>query len=157
MDYFKIIELNGKRLVVYKTGEIIVWNDKNHYHKPNQWIKHSTNYDSYGYSRLYLKPKYYKVSRIIAMTYLGLDINNTKLFVDHINHDVKNNNIENLRLVTLQQNSWNKKNVKGFRKRGNKFQSNIYIGHKPICLGSYNTEEEAHQAYLDAKKIYQII
>lgn len=157
MDYFKIVYLNGKRLIVYKTGEIVVWNDSAHFHKPSRWIIRRNNYDSYGYARLYLEPKSYKISRIIAMTYLGLDINNIKLFVDHINHDVKNNNIENLRIVSLQQNSWNKKNVKGYRKRNNKFEAVLYVGHKPIWLGIYDTEDEAHQSYLKGKEIYQKI
>lgn len=78
--------------------------------------------------------------------------------IDHIDRDRTNNKIDNLREVTNQQNSFNTK-CKGYsyRKHMNKYQVRIGIDNKIKCLGSFNTEEEARQAYLDAKQKYHLI
>ena len=79
--------------------------------------------------------------------------------IDQIDGNRSNNKIDNLREVTNQQNSHNRTKAKGyfFNKKTNKFQSTIVVNYKTIYLGSFNTEQEARQAYLDAKKIYHII
>ena len=66
-----------------------------------------------------------------------------------------NNNLENLRIVNNQQNCFNRKS-KGFYfdKRKNKYQAKICINQNQIHLGMFDTEEEAQQAYLNAKQIY---
>lgn len=81
-------------------------------------------------------------------------------YIDHINGDKTDNRIVNLRSVTPQKNSFNmhESKVCGFQKRKNgRFTSRIILNKKYINLGTYDTEQEAHQAYLDAKKIYHII
>jgi len=79
--------------------------------------------------------------------------------IDHINGIKDDNRICNLRKVTNQQNQWNTKNSKGYcyRKDRNKFHSQIGYNNNNISLGFFKTEEEARQAYLDAKKIYHKI
>ena len=69
------------------------------------------------------------------------------------------NRILNLRSVTHQQNQWNRTKAKGyyFFKRDKKWKSKIYLNNKEINLGTYNTEEEARTAYLQAKEIYHKI
>lgn len=78
--------------------------------------------------------------------------------IDHIDMNKKNNKIDNLRDVTHQQNCWNQK-VKGYywHKSNKKYMARITINCKEKFLGYFNTEEEAHNAYLEAKKIYHII
>jgi len=76
--------------------------------------------------------------------------------IDHINCNKLDNRINNLRSVTNQQNGFNR-NPKGFFCNRNKYRTAIVINGKRINLGTFNTEEEARQAYLDAKKIYHII
>jgi hypothetical protein len=78
--------------------------------------------------------------------------------IDHINGVRDDNRIENLREVTNQQNQFNT-NAKGyhFNKKVNKFQTQITINSKKIHLGYFNTEQEARQAYLEAKEKYHII
>lgn len=81
--------------------------------------------------------------------------------IDHCDRNKTNNKIYNLRNVTSQQNSFNTDTL-GYYKRndtksGKQYISRIHIDGKTISLGCYNTPEEAHQAYLDAKKIYHII
>ena len=81
--------------------------------------------------------------------------------IDHINGIRDDNRICNLRSVTRQQNQWNRKTAKGYYKQTYKdsiyYRSQIYVNTKQIYLGSYNTEEEAKQAYLNAKEKYHII
>ena len=79
--------------------------------------------------------------------------------IDHINGDKADNRICNLREVTTQQNTWNRKDVKGYtyRKDRNKFVARIIVDGKRIGLGHYETEDEAYEAYLAAKKVYHVI
>jgi hypothetical protein len=52
----------------------------------------------------------------------------------------------------------NRKNVKGyaFNKAIKKYQARIKIGRKQIYLGSFDTPEEASEAYQQAKLIYHV-
>lgn len=83
--------------------------------------------------------------------------------IDHINGIKSDNRISNLRKVTNQQNSFNKPNSRGYyyEKSSGKYKSQIGITvdntKKRIFLGRYDTEQEANNAYLEAKKIYHII
>jgi hypothetical protein len=76
--------------------------------------------------------------------------------IDHIDRNPLNNNIENLREVTRHENTFNK-NAKGYYKVGNKFRAQIRLNGKLIHLGYFDTEQEAAQAYLNAKIIYHKI
>lgn len=76
--------------------------------------------------------------------------------IDHIDRNTSNNKISNLRNITQQKNQFNTA-AKGYYIYGNKYRAMIGYNNKNIHLGLYNTPEEAHQAYLDAKKIYHII
>lgn len=81
--------------------------------------------------------------------------------VDHINGDIKDNRISNLRHATRSQNLKNtrghKDSVSGFKGvtfypvRG-VYRSRIYVDGKNIWLGSYRTAEEAAEAYIEASK-----
>lgn len=88
------------------------------------------------------------------MTYGNVDFDE----LDHIDRNPSNNKISNLRIVTSQQNKFNK-NHKGYSwdKSRNKWISSIHLNKKQIFLGRFNTEEEARNAYLQAKEKYHII
>ena len=78
--------------------------------------------------------------------------------LDHINRITNDNRICNLRIADRQLQSQNR-NSKGvvFRKDCNKYQARITLNnHKRISLGLFNNEEDAIQAYLEAKKKYHI-
>lgn len=79
--------------------------------------------------------------------------------IDHINNDRSDNRICNLRSVTKRQNHWNRSNVKGYYqyKKTNRWFSKIIFNGKPIHLGIYDTEDDAKQAYLNAKEKFHII
>ena len=77
--------------------------------------------------------------------------------IDHYNHNRRDNRLENLHVVNHQQNNWNRSDVKGFRFDKGKYQSRIGVDGVTIGLGRFDTEEEAHAAYLDGKIKYHLI
>ncbi len=79
--------------------------------------------------------------------------------IDHINGIRNDNRICNLRSITNQQNQWNRTTAKGFfwHKIAKKWNASIGVNYKVIHLGSFNTEQEARTAYLQAKEKYHII
>lgn len=78
--------------------------------------------------------------------------------IDHINGNRIDNRISNLRNVTQQENTFNSVS-KGydFDKKEKKWRARIKINNKSIYLGRYDTEEDARQAYLEAKEKYHTI
>lgn len=77
-------------------------------------------------------------------------------YVDHVNRNKLDNRKENLRIVTNQQNSFNriksKNNKTGYKgvtynKNANKFMSYINLNYKQIYLGLFNDKKEAAQSY----------
>lgn len=150
---YKIIELNETKLLVFKNGTIyrFSWN--------NWKIVKTTNNTSDGYNRIKIDKKNISRHRIMGFTFLNLDITDTKQQIDHIDGNRINNNLDNLRVVNQQQNNWNRTKAKGYywRKRAKKWISHIIINYKSIHLGCFDNEDDARNAYLEAKKIYHII
>ena len=75
---------------------------------------------------------------------------------DHKNHNTLDNREMNLKIVNHQQNQFNRRNVKGYywHKKTKKYLARIVVNYKIIHLGYFNKSEEAHNAYLEAKKKY---
>ena len=82
--------------------------------------------------------------------------------IDHINGNKCDNRICNLREASSQQNAANtprrKDNTSGFKgvrpaKTEGKWWANIYVNGKIKYLGTYDSPELAHQAYLKAADI----
>jgi hypothetical protein len=109
-----------------------------------------------GYARIAINGKWHQSHRLIYMYHKG-EITDG-LQIDHIDRNKLNNNIENLRLVTHQENQWNR-GAKGYdlHKPSNKFQARIKLNGQKISLGYFDTEKEANCAYLKAKKELHII
>lgn len=85
------------------------------------------------------------------------------MVVDHINGDGLDNRMSNLRVVTVAQNNLNSRvrndsqsGIKGayYDKRKGSYYSRIKVDGKLIYLGTFNTAEEAAQAYVDASAKY---
>lgn len=81
--------------------------------------------------------------------------------VDHVNHDGMDNRKENLRSVTPMQNCWNRLKRKtdgmtsrymGVTKRKDRWRAEIQSHGRNFYLGSYETEEEARDAYQRARE-----
>lgn len=79
--------------------------------------------------------------------------------IDHIDRIKTNNAIDNLRSVTKSQNAMNMSNIKGYYycKRVNKFIAYIMLNYKKKQLGTFETEIEAKNCYLENKEKYHII
>lgn len=80
--------------------------------------------------------------------------------LDHINEIKLDNRINNLRVSNYTQNNRNTlSSAKGYSwdKNRNKWFSKITVDYKTINLGRFDTEEEARNTYLTAKKKYHKI
>ena len=80
-----------------------------------------------------------------------------KPWVDHIDGNAMNNVVSNLRWSTQKDNRWNVdlSKAKGYTtnqhsKNGPiRYCARIIVGEKQIALGTYDTPEEAHSAFVD--------
>ena len=120
--------------------------------------------DNNGYIQLKiqikgLKPKTIRLHQLVALTFLGYEFNYQKSVVDHIDSNILNNHVDNLRIVSHRENMSKERTIKSgfpvgvwFYKERNKFISRIYINDKLIYIGSFDTPEEASQAYQNKLK-----
>ena len=149
MEDYRIITLHDNKLKVYRDGRV---------EREKTKLKYQTDKGGYYVLGLYSKEskkfRMIKIHRIMGYTFLGLDIDNPFQHIDHIDNNRKNNNVVNLRIVTNHQNTFNRKNTKGYTKKGNYFESQIQYNNKKIYLGRYKTEAAARYAYLVAKNHY---
>jgi hypothetical protein len=81
--------------------------------------------------------------------------------IDHIDRNKDNNKINNLRLVTNQENQRNvdlqKNNKSGFKgvyfnKKQQKWIARIGFNYKKINLGTFETPTDAYNAFIEAEK-----
>jgi hypothetical protein len=86
--------------------------------------------------------------------------------IDHINGNRSDNRIENMREVSHQINCQNMRNgscknetgflgvheAKGVTNQNKKYRAKIQHNKKQVHLGGYPTPQEAHEAYLQAKR-----
>jgi len=105
----------------------------------------------------------YKVHRLVAHMFLGLDLEDKKKIINHKNHNKIDNRVDNLEIVSCRENtSYQKVNTSSkyvgvsWNKRIKKWNSYITINDKKINLGYYLIEKEAHNSYLKALIDYGI-
>lgn len=122
--------------------------------------KLANSMDVQGYLVAFFNGKIYKVHRLIWAIVHG---EFPKGQIDHINGNRSDNRLCNLRVVTQQQNShnkqWDRRNKSGFtgvcwNKKASKWQAAISVNSKTIYIGVFSTPENAHLAYLNAKKVF---
>ena len=109
----------------------------------------------YRVLRLYNKGKGRTISvhQAVAMAFLNHTPDGYNMTVDHIDNNPLNNCLSNLQLMTQRENK--NRIVRGvskyagvyFRKDTKKWRSVICIKGKRKSLGSFKTEEEAHETY----------
>ncbi len=150
---FKFCRIENTNLICYPSGMIL------RFHKKiKKWTVCTGSKTKEGYLVMGIDGKMYYMHRVIAHAFGILDLH-SELQIDHINfdktNDKSNNCIFNLRPATRQQNQFNR-NDKGYcwSNRDNKWISMIRLNKKCIYIGLFHTEEEAHTAYLKAKKKY---
>lgn len=107
------------------------------------------------------KTKQHYVHRLMAISFLSGSIQGKQ--VDHKNGIKTDNNIENLRIVTRQQNCFNSRKMKGvstsvfkgvyWSSQKQKWHAEIKVNNKKKHLGFFDVEIEAAMAYNEAAKI----
>lgn len=154
------VVVNGETVYVNRFGDLWRWKCiSNQYSSTSKFSKTIGNLTNKGYIHPRIGCKHVLQHRIIASAFLGLDITDLKIQVDHINGIRNDNRLENLRLVTCQQNHFNRTKARGYswNKQHRKWQAKIKINGKTQHLGYFDTEESAHNAYLEAKEQLHII
>ena len=158
--------INNKHIRLSRENWIDIWGWRENKTKPSYWFKLKpyihTNQDGYKTYTIRLNGKQYGLSRIIYKLYNEeWDINDISSDnqIDHINVNSLDNSIENLRVLNAQQNTWNKKDTRGysFYKKKGKYKAQL------MCNGKYyrgkcrDTPEEARADYLLLKEKYHIM
>ncbi len=113
--------------------------------------------DSYGYLVTRTNRSGYKNHRLSWLLYYG---EWPKGSVDHIDGDKANNRIANLRIATNSENlqnqrkpmRHNKLGILGVSMRGDKYTTKVHVNGADHYLGVFDTPEEAHEAYIKAKR-----
>lgn len=105
------------------------------------------------YHQIKVRQKLYLAHRLAWLWVYGEFPNG---YLDHIDMNRSNNRIDNLRIATNSQNQGNiklwKTNTSGYRgvhwcRKTGKWRAGIRINSHLHCLGSFNTREEAAEAY----------
>jgi len=158
-EYIELV-INDTLIRIDKNDTMNVYSWRENKTKPSYWFKIKVTYIDKKYKKYELKinQKNYLLSRVVYKAHnndWNITDNSMNNFIDHINNNSVDNRIENLRILTHQQNQWNT-NAKGYHwfNRDNNWRANIKINGKTKHLGYFDNEEDAHQAYLNAKEIY---
>jgi hypothetical protein len=113
-----------------------------------------------GYLRVKIDGKNYRLHRLAWLYFYGeLPVGD----IDHINGNKKDNRIENLRDVSKSENMQNQKKAHLNNKTTgllgvckhkitNKYVASIRHNKRLIHIGSYDSPEEAHRAYINKKR-----
>lgn len=141
MRYIELVKL---KQFVYneKTGEI--------FYKARK-LGYKTNGVGRGYFQCMIGDKTYMLHRIAWAVYYNEE---PPQIIDHINGDGFDNSISNLRKADRRINGQNRKSHRSGRLVGARKQKNgtwtsgITINKKAKYLGTFETELEAHQAYM---------
>jgi len=152
-------------VISYKWVRKIFWYDdiNGGLKRKDNPTKRVTYSDARGYikrriSYLYSRHKYYE-HRLVYLFH-NKDMDQT-LVVDHINGIRNDNRIENLRLVTHQENNFNTYKAVGFSwskdSKKNPWLAYIMLNGRQINLGWYNNKLDARASYLRGKKKYHVI
>lgn len=127
------------------------WNEINFHENNKGYLVAGITVD--GKSKSFLKHRILHLARNPGWDIFDCSQNNC---IDHINHTRNDNTDGNLRVVTHQQNNFNRSNVKGYcwDKESSKWRAQIMLNGRTKTIGRFVKEEDARAAYLDAKKIY---
>ena len=142
-----LIDVFGQILKCYKNGDI--------WRRPKTGIYRlvkNTGINK-GYNTIGCNHKMVLRHRIIYYAFNpDFDIYNPSIILDHIDGNPLNNALENLRIVTSQENSHNQLKCKGYcyDKLKKKYRAYISIDTIQYHLGYWDTKWEARQAYIDA-------
>lgn len=133
--------------------EIILCQKGYDLYQNHTWTIYKNRHNFYLRRQIYYKDGSKKIESF-HRELLGLNIKN--LYVDHINRNTLDNRIENLRICSNQENSFNRrKHIDGkskykgvsFHKKTQKWQVSITKNNKSYYIGLFKSQEEAAKAY----------
>tara|TARA_R110000796_G_scaffold97705_1_gene204892 strand:- start:379 stop:852 length:474 start_codon:yes stop_codon:yes gene_type:complete len=153
VDY-RIMVLNDTTIKAFSDGRIFTLSKK--CKKYEKWNERKVQPKKDGYIRIQIGEKHYLAHRLIMLAFLG----ESDQDVDHINRIKTDNRFENLRYCTRSENQLNREsvdNAKGYYwdKVNKNWRPQIRINNKKKYLGYFDNEQDARQAYLDAKLKYR--
>lgn len=105
-----------------------------------------------GYLQVRVDRQIYLVHRIIFKLMTGRD---PYFDIDHADRNPFNNAWHNIREASRSENNMNRGSygsvhLKGVLNEGKRFRAQICVDRKPTYIGTYNTAEEAHEAWAKA-------
>lgn len=141
--------LFGTRLQVYPDGKI------DRLMKSGNWkvIENKANH-RHGYNVIMINQVQYTRARIVAYAFLNMkSLTNKSVVIHHIDSNRLNCSISNLSVESYSSINYYRKDTQGYYKNSN---SNTYVAMitkdgVTKRIGTFKTEEEAHQAYLHAR------
>ena len=158
--------LKDRRLRLYPDGKITIRAIMNGKETKKEIWNDVSFYDSKGYLtctitvdgvyKKFLQHRLFHLARNPGWDIFDTSPNNC---IDHLNHTRDDNADGNLRVVTNQQNQFNRSGVKGYswNKKNKKWMAYIMIDQKTEYLGVFEKEEDARAAYLEAKARLHVI
>ena len=142
---------NYSKYLIYNNGD--VYNIKR-----KIFMKTRLNKD--GYVRTDLrsddkKTKTFQIHQLVAIAYLGHELGNNDIVIDHIDNDKTNNYLHNLQIITRQQNSMKNKKKRDlpigvYKYKKNKFCSYFTWNKNLVWLGSFTNIEDCLKTYNEA-------
>lgn len=116
--------------------------------------------DKDGYKLIRFRKVNYRTGRLAWWWVYG-ELLHSNIFIDHINRDVSDNSIKNLRKVSCTESAWNRgvqsNNTSGYKGvifSRKKWCASIMVNGKVIRLGRFSSKEDASSAYKLAVRKY---
>lgn len=141
----------ANELFEYRDGELY-WKQRG---KSRQLGRPAGGINGDGYRRVKFNYKLYAVHRVIWV----MHGNQTAAFIDHINGNVLDNRIENLRAATHSQNCMNRRvrfdsrsGVKGISFKKGKWHTCVILDNEKYSAGCFDCKEDAIAAVNKLRK-----
>jgi hypothetical protein len=146
-----------QELFYYKDGHLYWINDNKYISLKDKRVGSIDNSARSGYIIATVQGKKFKEHRLVWIFHNGAIPSD--LQIDHINGTRTDNNIDNLRMVTAKENSWNRTTAKGYtwEKSSKTYRVKLRVNGKDIHIGRYGSKLDAKCAYLEAKEKYHKI
>ena len=141
--------LFGTKLQVYPDGKI------ERLMKSGNWkvIENRANH-RHGYNVIMIKSVQYTRARIVAYAFLNMvTLTNKSFVIHHKDNDRLNCSVDNLSIESYSSINYYRKDTQGYYKKPNSDQFVAMITNKGITkrLGTFITQEAAHEAYIQAR------